>query len=101
MADDNAYQSYSPAVLYKDIVWTENNLFQFLHAPRKFIPGTKMIFPGIKSKKDRKGDFLLAMWSHRYNACRLFQADTLEWEAEAGMEWSLSKPLRLSFSPYL
>ena len=55
VANDTAYQHYSPAVMYKDIVWDDNNLFQFLHAPRRFIPGTKMIFPGIKSKQDRKG----------------------------------------------
>ncbi len=36
-------------------MWTEDNLFQFLHAPKKFIPGTKMIFDGIQSRQDRKG----------------------------------------------
>lgn len=56
VADDNNYQQYSLAVLYKDIVWNENNLFKFLHAPRKFIPGTKMLFQGIQSSKDRKGN---------------------------------------------
>lgn len=58
VADDSGYQSYSLAVQYKDIVWSESNLFQFLYAPRKFIPGTKMIFPGIKSEKDRKGMYI-------------------------------------------
>lgn len=42
-------------MLYKDILWTENNLFLFLNAPKKFIPGTKMIFPGIQSAQDKKG----------------------------------------------
>lgn len=55
VADDNNYQKYSLAVLYKDIVWNEKNLFKFLRAPRKFIPGTKMFFPGIQSGGDRKG----------------------------------------------
>ena len=43
--------------MYKDIVWTESNLFQFLHAPKKFIPGTKMVFAGLQSKQERKGKY--------------------------------------------
>ena len=55
MADDANFKSYSVAAIYKHIVWTEDNLFVFLKAPKIFIPGTKMIFDGIQSEKDRKG----------------------------------------------
>ena len=57
VAVDSSFKSYSLAAIYKDIVWNEDNLFQFLHAPKKFIPGTKMIFDGIQSKQDRKGNY--------------------------------------------
>ena len=66
VADDSNYQQYSLAVLYKDIVWNENNLFTFLHAPRKFIPGTKMVFPGIQSGKDRKGITVVPVLNYSY-----------------------------------
>ena len=55
MAVDQSFKSYSLAAIYKDIMWTEDNLFQFLEAPKRFIPGTKMIFDGIQSSQDRKG----------------------------------------------
>lgn len=35
------------------IVWSKQTLFEYLENPKKFIPGTKMVFPGLKSKQER------------------------------------------------
>lgn len=35
-------------------VWTEERLDQFLEDPKKFMPGTIMIFPGLKHECQRK-----------------------------------------------
>ena len=35
------------------IVWTEENLDRFLDDPKAFVPGTKMVFPGLKNAQDR------------------------------------------------
>ena len=34
------------------LVWDESNLYQYLKAPSKFVPGNRMSFGGLKSKKD-------------------------------------------------
>lgn len=44
---------YSAANRDKNIVWTKENLFVYLENPKKFIPGTKMIFAGLKSAEYR------------------------------------------------
>ncbi len=47
---------YSKAMLAKKdegLVWTEENLDKFLTKPRKFVPGTKMSFPGLKKAEQR------------------------------------------------
>lgn len=44
---------YSKAMKKSGVVWDEKTLDAFLTKPRKFIPGTKMIFAGIKKQKDR------------------------------------------------
>ena len=36
------------------ITWGEDTLFDYLKAPKKYIPGTKMVFAGLKKEKDRK-----------------------------------------------
>lgn len=36
------------------VQWDENNLNVYLQDPKKFIPGTKMIFAGIKKENERK-----------------------------------------------
>ena len=45
--------NYSSANKSSGIVWNEDTLFKYLENPQKFVPGTKMVFPGIKSEKER------------------------------------------------
>eukprot|EP01004_Peranema_trichophorum_P000183 NODE_10207_length_532_cov_52.095355_g9560_i0.p1 GENE.NODE_10207_length_532_cov_52.095355_g9560_i0~~NODE_10207_length_532_cov_52.095355_g9560_i0.p1 ORF type:complete len:102 (-),score=11.86 NODE_10207_length_532_cov_52.095355_g9560_i0:165-470(-) len=45
--------SYSSANKNSGVTWDEETLLKFLENPKKFMPGTKMAFAGIKSKKDR------------------------------------------------
>ena len=37
----------------KELVWTEDTLFKYLENPTAFMPGTKMVFAGIKGEADR------------------------------------------------
>ena len=37
----------------KGITWNAETLDEYLTKPRKFIPGTKMVFAGLSKKKDR------------------------------------------------
>ena len=49
--------SYSAANVNKGITWEEDTLFEYLLNPKKFIPGTKMVFAGIK-KEDERNDLI-------------------------------------------
>jgi cytochrome c len=44
--------SYSAANKNSGIVWNEQTFKEYIKDPRGKIPGTKMIFPGIKNEKD-------------------------------------------------
>ena len=44
---------YSSANKNSGIVWTEDKLFAYLENPRKYVPGTKMGFAGLKAPQDR------------------------------------------------
>jgi cytochrome c len=45
--------SYSDAMKKFDHTWDEATLETYLADPRNTVQGTKMIFPGLKEKKDR------------------------------------------------
>ncbi|XP_017755345.1 PREDICTED: cytochrome c iso-1/iso-2-like [Eufriesea mexicana] len=46
--------TYTESMRKKGIVWNENTLDEYLQFPREFIPGTRMVFNGIKKVSDRK-----------------------------------------------
>jgi cytochrome c len=45
--------TYSTANKNSGIVWTNEKLFQYLEAPQRVIPGTKMTYTGIKDPQQR------------------------------------------------
>ena len=45
--------TYSKANINKNIIWSNETLDIYLKSPKKYIPGTKMVFSGIKKQQDR------------------------------------------------
>jgi cytochrome c len=45
--------NYSAANKNSGITWSEEELFRYLEAPQKVVPGTKMAFAGLKKPQDR------------------------------------------------
>ena len=45
--------AYSKAMEQSDIVWTEENLSEYLRKPSEFLPGGRMAFAGLKKEEDR------------------------------------------------
>jgi cytochrome c2 len=46
--------SYSSAMKGSGITWTTDKLMAYLKAPRKYIPGVKMMFPGLSDEQERE-----------------------------------------------
>lgn len=45
---------YSDALKGAGIVWNDETLDRYLTAPKEFVPGNKMAFPGLKEKEARE-----------------------------------------------
>jgi len=45
--------TYTDANKKAGVTWGEDTLFEYLENPKKYIPGTKMAFAGLKKPKDR------------------------------------------------
>ncbi|HKT17830.1 MAG TPA: c-type cytochrome [Stellaceae bacterium] len=45
---------YTPATKNSGITWDAANLDKYITNPQGVVPGTKMLFPGLKSADDRK-----------------------------------------------
>jgi cytochrome c len=46
--------NYTDANANSGIVWTKDVLFEYLEDPQGYIPGTRMIFPGLPKEEDRR-----------------------------------------------
>ena len=44
---------YSDANANSGVTWTPEVMYEYLEAPREFMPGTRMAFPGLKDPQDR------------------------------------------------
>nr|ACO15700.1 Cytochrome c [Caligus clemensi] len=45
--------NYTDANISKGITWSPETLDEYLINPKKYIPGTKMVFAGLKKAKER------------------------------------------------
>lgn len=46
--------NYSNALKSADIVWNDETMDHWLENPREYIPGNKMVFPGLRKEQDRQ-----------------------------------------------
>lgn len=44
---------YTSANKNSGVTWGDETLFEYLLNPKKYIPGTKMVFAGLKKEQDR------------------------------------------------
>ncbi|MEM7781066.1 MAG: cytochrome c family protein [Pseudomonadota bacterium] len=45
--------NYSDANANSGLTWTPEIMFDYLEAPREYMPGTRMAYPGLKDPQDR------------------------------------------------
>ena len=45
--------AYTDANKNKGIIWSKDTLWVYLENPKKYIPGTKMVFAGLRKTKER------------------------------------------------
>ena len=45
--------AYSPALKKAGLIWNEANLTKWVAGPQRLVPGNKMMFPGLSSKKQQ------------------------------------------------
>jgi cytochrome c len=50
--------AFNTCQFFSGITWGPDTLDEYLTNPKKYIPGTKMVFAGLKKKKER--DALIA-----------------------------------------
>jgi cytochrome c len=43
---------YSDAMKNSNVVWSETTVAEYVTKPKEFIPGNKMVFPGLKSDQE-------------------------------------------------
>jgi cytochrome c len=43
---------YSDAMKNSNIVWSETTVAEYVKQPKEYIPGNKMVFPGLKSDQE-------------------------------------------------
>lgn len=53
VSGQNSAFSYTDAMIKKNVEWTSQTVSDYLENPKKYIPGTKMAFGGLKKDKDR------------------------------------------------
>ncbi|MBI1263048.1 MAG: c-type cytochrome [Rhizobiales bacterium] len=51
---DYNYSAGAKAKAAEGLVWSGETLFEYLEAPKKFVPGTTMSFAGLKKPEDRR-----------------------------------------------
>mmetsp|Transcript_138522 Transcript_138522/g.244704 ORF Transcript_138522/g.244704 Transcript_138522/m.244704 type:complete len:83 (+) Transcript_138522:1-249(+) len=44
---------YSEKLVASKIIWNDSALSEFMINPKKYVPGTKMVFAGLKKEKER------------------------------------------------
>lgn len=52
IAAKEGFSRYSKASKASDIIWTDENLRDYIKNPREFLPGTGMTFAGIRNEGD-------------------------------------------------
>jgi cytochrome c len=43
---------YSDAMKNSNVVWSETTIAEYVKNPKEFVPGNKMVFPGLKSDQE-------------------------------------------------